>query len=182
MIARLAAVVVASGLLFACDAGNTSLPAPEKLTELATGVYCGMVLTEHAGPKAQVFEKGKSDALWFTAVRDAVAYSRLPGEAQHVIAIYVHDMGRATSWENPQPEGIWILADEAYYVVGSIKRGGMGMIEVVPFGQYEQAAAFAAQFGGKVVKYDDIPASSLFPDLEEDKPGTASVEKSKVIQ
>lgn len=170
-IKKWATLLLTSGFLLGCGADVATLPAPEELTEFATGTYCGMVLTEHEGPKAQLFEKGKKAPLWFTAVRDALAYTRLPGEGQSVVAIYVHDMGKAQSWERPQTNGIWILANDAYYVIESEKRGGMGMIEVVPFGNKEKAAQFKDEFGGRVVSYADIPTKNLFPDFDEQTVG-----------
>ncbi|MEH6474827.1 MAG: nitrous oxide reductase accessory protein NosL [Sneathiella sp.] len=164
---KLATLIFVSGFLLGCNTEVATLPAPEELTELAIGNYCGMVLTEHEGPKAQLFEKGNNTPLWFTAVRDALAYTRLPGEGQSVVAIYVHDMGKAKSWERPETDGIWILAADAYYVINSEKRGGMGMTEVVPFGDREKAIQFMSEFGGTVVSYLDVPTKNLFPDFDE---------------
>ncbi len=161
---KLLFIVLLGGFLVACNGTDDKVPAAQALVDGATGVYCGMNITEHPGPKAQVFEKGRTDPLWFTAVRDALAYSRLPGEAQSITALYVHDMGRATSWENPQDDGIWISAEGALYVVGSEKRGGMGMPEVVPFASQAAALDFAEQFGGTVVDYRNIATSYLFPE------------------
>lgn len=157
-------LLVLIGLLCGCDEGPTSPPSPQALTDGATGVYCGMILSEHEGPKAQIFEKGRTSPLWFTAVRDALAYTRLPGEAQSIVAFYVHDMGQATSWEQPQTDGIWMQAQSAFFVIESIKRGGMGMTEVVPFGTKEKAEHFALLYGGRVVSYPQIPMESLFPE------------------
>lgn len=152
------------GLLSGCDEAPTAPPSPQALTNAATGVYCGMILSEHDGPKAQIFEKGRANPLWFTAVRDAIAYTKLPGEAQSIVAFYVHDMGQATSWEQPQTDGIWMQAQSAFFVIESVKRGGMGMTEVVPFGTREKAEQFALLYGGRVVSYSDIPTDSLFPE------------------
>ncbi|MDF2368986.1 nitrous oxide reductase accessory protein NosL, partial [Sneathiella sp.] len=126
------------------------------------------ILTEHAGPKGQVFEKGRDAPLWFTAVRDAIAYTRLPGEGQSTVALYVQDMARAESWERPQSDGIWIEAETAYYVLGSDMRGGMGMPETIPFGTIEAAQAFAAKHGGQVMRLEEIPHTALLPDDGED--------------
>ncbi len=178
----LTTILLVGALLAGCKSEIAQLPDPEKLTELAIGNYCGMVLTEHAGPKAQLFEKGKNDPLWFSAVRDALAYTRLPGEAQSVVAIYVHDMGRAQSWVKPQAEGIWILADQALYVINSSRRGGMGMIEVVPFAKRQKALEFAAEYGGEVVSYKEIPTENLFPDPEEESLNIGSHEPNGGIQ
>lgn len=147
--------------LMGCQENTAALPEPAALTEEAVGVYCGMILTEHAGPKAQVFEKYKKDPHWFTSVRDAINYLTLPGEAQDAVVVYVHDMGRASSWEKPQKDGIWITANEAFFVVGSRKLGGMGMPELVPFGKKEQAEIFAAEHGGRVTQIADITTEDL---------------------
>ena len=163
LIRKLALAMVCIGLLGACDSDGDVVPPPQALTDDAVGVYCGMILTEHAGPKAQVFEKSRDTPLWFTAVRDAIAYTRLPGEGQRTVALYVHDMARAESWEKPQPDGIWIASETAFYVVGSEMRGGMGMRETVPFGAIEAAQAFAAKYGGQVMRFEEIPNTALLP-------------------
>jgi copper chaperone NosL len=139
-------------------------PVPVGLTREASGHYCKMIIVDHPGPKAQVFEAGRSEPVWFSSVRDALFYLRLPGEAQRVSAIYVHDMGQASSWEHPQDDGIWIDATAATYVIGSSRGGGMGARETVPFGQKSDAETFARRFGGKVVAIDDIPTDYILGD------------------
>lgn len=158
------AALMAMALLIGCEDSPIDLPLPRALSDGASGIYCGMILVEHPGPKAQIFEKGRADPVWFSSVRDALAYTRLPGEAQSVVALYVHDMGRAHSWESPQADGIWIAAQKAHFVVGSSKRGGMGMIEVVPFESKEDAKLFAGEYGGTVVTYENIESRFLFPE------------------
>jgi len=139
-------------------------PDPVGLTREASGHYCQMIVVDHPGPKAQVFEVGRNEPVWFSSVRDALFYIKLPGEAQRVSAVYVHDMGRALSWEHPQDDGIWIEATAATYVIGSSRRGGMGARETVPFGQKSEAEAFARRFGGKVVAFDDISTDYILGD------------------
>lgn len=153
-------------LLSACQE-DVVVPDPVKLTREAEGFYCNMIVIDHPGPKAQVFEKDRQQAIWFTSVRDALAYNILPGEAQHVQAMYVHDMGRASSWEKPQTDGIWIKAVEAYYVIESNKRGGMGARETVPFRDLGQAEEFVRKFGGRVVSYTEIPKDYILGDVGE---------------
>jgi len=146
---------------------DVTVPTPVKLTRAAEGHYCNMIVIDHPGPKAQVFEKNQPQAIWFSSVRDALAYKILPGEAQHVLAIYVHDMGRAKSWNKPQDDGIWIKAEEAFYVIGSTKRGGMGAKETIPFRDKDKADQFAHDFGGKIVAYRDIPPAYILGDEDE---------------
>lgn len=167
LIRKLILAVVCIGLLGACDSQEDHVPSPHTLTDDAVGVFCGMILTEHAGPKGQVFEKGRDTPLWFTAVRDAIAYTRMPGEGQSAVALYVQDMARAESWEKPQPDGIWIAAETAFYVVGSKMRGGMGMPETIPFGTNKSAQSFAAKHGGQMMRFEEIPNSALLPDDSE---------------
>ncbi len=160
---RVFCLVAAVAVLSGC-AEQVVLPDPVRLTREANGHYCKMIIVDHPGPKAQVFEVGRSEPLWFSSVRDALFYLKLPGEAQRVSATYVHDMGRASSWERPQDDGIWIKATAAIYVIGSSRRGGMGARETVPFGQKSGAEKFARRFGGKIVAIDDIPTDYILGD------------------
>lgn len=160
---RFFCLVVGVAVLSGCDE-KVVPPEPVGLTREASGHYCQMIIVDHPGPKAQVFEVGRSEPLWFSSVRDALFYLKLPGEAQRVSATYVHDMGKASSWERPQDDGIWIEAAAAIYVIGSSQRGGMGALETVPFGQKSEAATFARRFGGSVVAFDDIPTDYILGD------------------
>lgn len=143
---------------------QVTMPKPAKLTRDAIGHYCNMIVVDHPGPKAQIREKDRSKPLWFSSVRDGLAYLALPGEAQSPVAVYVHDMGRANSWERPQHDGIWIKASDAVYVIGSSRRGGMGVQEAVPFKDSDRARGFVAQYGGRLVTYDEIPSSYVLGD------------------
>jgi copper chaperone NosL len=131
-------------------------PAPHEVSEAAIGRYCGMGLAEHAGPKAQIFLTDRKEPLWFSSVRDAFAFTMLPEEPKNIAAIYVNDMSRATSWDQPEP-GAWIGAKEAFYVIGSNRQAGMGGGEAVPFGSEADAQRFTAAHGGRVVAFADVP-------------------------
>lgn len=128
-------------------------PPPAALTREAVGHYCGMILADHTGPKAQAWVAGSAQPYWFSSVRDAVAFTMLPEEPKAVSAIYVTDMTGA-SWEAP---GAWIEARRAHFVIGSDRRGGMGQMEAVPFSDGAAAQEFARQHGGQVVGFADIP-------------------------
>ncbi len=141
--------------------------APAVLTSEAVGHYCQMIVLDHAGPKAQVHLAGKGQPLWFTQVRDAFAFQRLPEEAAEIAAIFVSDMGAAASWERPGTDN-WIDARSAYYVVGSDRRGGMGAPELVPFAARGKAADFAGRHGGTVIGFAQITDAMVLAPVDVD--------------
>jgi len=138
-------------------------PPPAPLTRDATGYYCNMTVVDHAGPKAQIHLAGKTAPIWFSSVRDAVAFTKLPGEPKNIAAIYVQDAGKITDWKHPG-DGAWIDAKSAYFVIGSAMKGGMGQPETVPFATAAAARAFAAKHGGDVVAWPDIPTGYVIVD------------------
>lgn len=131
-------------------------PAPVAMTAETTGHFCQMNLLEHPGPKAQVHLDGQPFPLFFSQVRDLVAYRLMPEQEGIITAAYVSDMAVAPSWDDPGSDN-WIDAEDAFYVAGSRQVGGMGAAELVPFGTEAAAAAFAAANGGAVMRLDDIP-------------------------
>ena len=134
--------------------------APQDMTAETLGHYCQMNLLEHPGPKAQVHLKGMAP-LFFSQVRDAIAYARAPEQVAPILAIYVNDMGAdGATWDDPGATN-WIPAEKAHYVVGSKTEGGMGARELVPFADLDRAAAFAAQKGGTVMALSAIPDSEV---------------------
>lgn len=160
-----AAICLVALLLAACSEKPSpdDVPQPSVLTADAVGHFCGMIVAYHKGPKGQVFVTGRDTPLWFTSVRDTLAYTMLPEETAEARAIYVTDMASAPDWDSPQ-NGSWIPAQQALYVVGSSRRGGMGAQEVVPFSQREAAQAFADQYGGNVVAFANIPRDYVLGD------------------
>ena len=145
-------------LLAACSKEDEPIPGPQAMTAEATGYYCGMLLTEHGGPKGQILLRGTDTPVWFSSVRDTINFLRLPEEPKDIGAVYVSDMAKAASWEQPGSEN-WIAAADAVYVVGSDREGAMGGAEAVPFGAKDAAAAFASQYGGKVVSFAEARAA-----------------------
>ncbi|MFV0384558.1 nitrous oxide reductase accessory protein NosL [Paracoccus sp. (in: a-proteobacteria)] len=149
-------------LLAACRQEVTQSTAPVPMTADAVGHYCQMNLLEHDGPKAQVHLEGLPGMpLFFSQVRDAVAYARLPEQSHPILAIWVSDMGApGATWGEPGAEN-WIDAQAAFYVVGSTRQGGMGAPELVPFGKAGDARGFAAVHGGQVLRLDAIPDDAV---------------------
>jgi copper chaperone NosL len=149
-------------LLSACKEEAAQNFDPIALTPEAVGHFCQMNLLEHEGPKAQVHLQGLPGApLFFSQVRDAVAYARLPEQSHPILAIWVNDMGaEGATWAAPGAMN-WIDAATAHYVVGSKQAGGMGAPELVPFANLDAAAGFAALHGGAVMGLADIPDSAV---------------------
>lgn len=147
--------------LAACEDKKAEVkPVPFHLTEEAIGNYCGMNVLEHAGPKGQIILKGYPDPVWFSSVRDTIAFTMLPDEPRDISAIYVSDMAKTENWDNPGADN-WVDAQEAFYVIGSKKRGGMGTDEAVPFSTKEAAEAFIGKNGGNIVSFKDIPQTYI---------------------
>ena len=119
-------------------------------------VLDGMALKDAAGPKAQIhYTEGKPD--FFCDLVELFDAVRAPESKRAVAAVFVQDMGKA-DWDHPQ--GHWIDAKTAFYVVGSGKRGSMG----ATFGAFADkgdAGAFAAREGGRVLRYDQITADMV---------------------
>lgn len=148
-------------LLLAACKEDAVVPMPVDLTEESTGYFCQMDLLGHPGPKAQIhLATYPGKPLFFSQVRDAVTYLRMPEQIDTVTATYVSDMGQAASWADPGVSN-WVAADAAVYVVGSDARGGMDAPEVVPFGDPAKAQEFATAHGGTVLTLEQIPADAL---------------------
>lgn len=153
-----AVAAIAMALLGGCgkQAAPPPMPPPAEVSDAAVGRYCGMALVDHEGPKGQIHLQGQAAPVWFSSVRDAIAFTRLPDEPRDITAIYVNDMARAKNWEQPEP-GTWVDARQAWFVIGSERRGGMGAPEAVPFSDHAAAEAFRARYQGRVVRLADIP-------------------------
>ena len=155
---RLSAIVAMAITISACSEqqSSTELPLPVALSEEAVGHYCNMTVLEHTGPKAQIHLANNPHPIWFSQVRDGIAFIRSPEEQEDAVVVYVNDMGKAKDWDFPGDD-TWIDASQAWFVIGSRKTGGMGTPEVIPFGAEQGASAFAAEHGGVVVRLDGIP-------------------------
>lgn len=163
-------------LLAACREDKVQSIDPVPLSVEAVGYFCQMDLLEHPGPKAQVHLQGlPGQPLFFSQVRDAVAYSRLPEQSYPILAIWVSDMGaEGATWDNPGAEN-WIHAGDAHYVVGSSREGGMGAPELVPFADVQDARAFAAENGGTVMDLVTVPDSAVIAPVAEAEAETGAV-------
>jgi len=166
------AAVLCLALLPACQDDTAQKPPAIAMTATAVGHFCQMNMLEHPGPKAQVHLEGlPGTPLFFSQVRDAIAYLRMPEQSHEVSAVYVSDMGQAPSWQRPGPEN-WVSAEGAVYIVGSERVGGMGAPETVPFADVTAAETFMAQNGGQIMALYEIPDHVVLapvPDTADDQ-------------
>jgi copper chaperone NosL len=144
-------LVVTTLFLLACSGAsdNVAKPTPIKLGDDEVGYYMQMIVADHAGPKAQLWLSDQRKPLWFVDVRDAILFKRTPEEADNITAIYAHDMSKNTDYH--RVKDIWVDIDEAFFVIESNRKGGMGMPETIPFSDSASANEFATKHGGKVI-------------------------------
>ena len=148
--------------LTACsdETGSKARP-PDVLSRDDTGYFCGMIVEDHTGPKSQIRLAGSGETLWFTSVRDGIAFTLLPEETRAISAFYVSSVDN-DSWDHPESaQANWLPASSAWYVIKSDRRGGMGAAEAIPFATEAAARQFADQHDGQVAGLADIPVSYI---------------------
>ena len=154
---RLAFLLVTGIVLAGCGPKTAGPPPPPfPVTAQATGHYCGMNLIEHQGPKGQIILASQAEPIWFSSARDAFSFTKLQDEPKDIRAVYVSDMAKAQSWDDPGATN-WVDAHNAFFVIGSTKQGGMGAPETVPFSDRTAAERFATEYGGRVVTFAEVP-------------------------
>lgn len=166
---RALALLLPLALLMGCkdDVASLAIPEPLVLTEEAAGHYCQMVILEHQGPKGQVHLAGFPAPLWFSQVRDGIAYLKSPEQTAEILVLYVNDMGKAVSWQEPGEDN-WIDATTAFFIVGSDAIGGMGAPEIAPFSDRAKAEEFKNLHGGEIMLLAEIPAELVLSPIEFD--------------
>ena len=157
--------MIAMLVLAACQEEEARAPDPVTMTSDALGHFCMMQLDQHPGPKAQIHLAGLPDPIFFSQVRDALAYLKGPERDAEIRAVYVSDMGRAPSWDAPGIDN-WTEAATAHFEVGAHVTGGMGAPEIVPFSDAAAARAFAADKGGEVMTLDAIPPETVLAPVD----------------
>lgn len=178
-----AAAILSAFLLGSCkEEQKAPPPAPYALTSEAIGRYCGMNVLEHPGPKGQIILDAQiPEPIWFSSARDTLAFTMLPEEPKDIAAIYVSDMSKALSWEKPG-ENNWIDAHEAFYVIGSSLRGGMGADEAVPFSTEEAARQFTVKNGGRVVPFSGVPQDYVLGSGDSDPTTTNPIDAEENME
>ena len=111
----------------------------------------GMTLKDYPGPKAQIhYKEGAPE--YFCDLMELFGSLLAPEQKRPIAGAFVQDMGK-TAWEHP--EGNWIDAKTAIYVVGSKKPGSMGPT-FGAFSNMQDAEAFTKKEGGKIVRFEQI--------------------------
>ena len=137
--------------------GSAQTLAPVEIDRSTSCELDGMLLSDYPGPKAQVHYAGQATPSFFCDTVE-LFNTLLAGEQVRAIkAVYVQDIGQA-QWE--QPVGHWIDAKTALYVLGSKRHGSMGPT-IASFAQEADAVKFAAEYGGKVLRFADIKADMV---------------------
>ncbi|MBL1141214.1 MAG: copper resistance protein CopZ [Proteobacteria bacterium] len=151
-----------SFVLVACDSSSPKQSyTPQVVTRDAIGYYCNMIVEDHSGPKGQIILTNKEKAIWFTSIRDAIAFSMLPDEPKNIASFFVTAMDEA-EWEHPEAQvDNWIKAQSAWFVINSAQRGGMGQMEAIPFKHKQSANSFISKHGGEILSYTEIPENYI---------------------
>ncbi|WP_461536503.1 nitrous oxide reductase accessory protein NosL [Spongorhabdus nitratireducens] len=146
-------------LLTACSDPETVVEhKPVPIESGDTCHLCGMIIKNHPGPKGELYAKGSEVVKRFCSTRDLFAWVLQPENQPNIDAIFVHDMA-VSPWNTPDDEA-FINARDAWYVAGSSQAGAMGTT-LASFAEQAAADKFAQDFGGKVIRFDDITLQVL---------------------
>lgn len=147
-----ATLCVVAALLTACgDKAETAVVAVE-IDPATTCDLDGMLLADFPGPKAQIHFKDEAKPSFYCDTVEMFNILLKPEQVKVVRAVLVQDMGKA-DWDRPQ--GNWFDARTGIYVLGSKRKGSMGPT-IASFTQEADAQAFAAKYGGKVLRFAQI--------------------------
>ena len=149
--------LMAASLLVACSQQAAQTLAPAEITRATACSLDGMILADYPGPKAQIHYAGQAEPDFFCDLMEMFNVMLKPEQTRKVLAVYAQDMAH-TDWDNPQ--GHWIDARSAFYVLGSRKMGSMGPT-LGSFAKEEDAKKFAAAYGGKVLKFGEVTPSMV---------------------
>jgi copper chaperone NosL len=136
--------------LAACQQQEKVVTPVEPTRETASAID-GMLLADYPGPKGQI-HYSDGQVLFFSDTVEMTATALKPESQKKITAIFTQDMAK-TDWAKPQ--GHWIDARTAYFVVGSRMTGSMGPT-LATFANKADADRFAGQNGGKVMQFNEL--------------------------
>jgi len=159
VLAGAAALGALAGLAACGDKGEAGAQtlAPVEIDRATSCELDGMLLADYPGPKAQVHYAGQAQPSFFCDTVELFNTLLAGEQVRAPLAIYVQDMGQA-AWE--EPRGHWIDAKAGIYVLGSKRHGSMGPT-IASFAQEADAKAFAAEYGGQVLRFGEIKADMV---------------------
>ncbi|MBY5979562.1 nitrous oxide reductase accessory protein NosL [Ferrimonas balearica] len=159
---RIGWVVVAGLVVAACCQHSLPEPGPihAQIQQQDRCHLCGMVLVRYPGPKG-VAELATTHQLKFCSSRDLFAFLLQPDKGRQVVEALVHDMNR-NDWHQPQDQ--FVRAEDAWYVYGSDRPAAMGPA-LASFGTELSAQRFADQYGGQLLRFDQISLALLSGDM-----------------
>lgn len=146
--------------LAACSPESANPPTAIDIAEGASCSLDGMLLNDFPGPKAQIHYAGQAQPDLFCDTVEMFSLYLKPEQQKRITALFVQDMG-ATDWQAPR--GHWIDAKTALYVEGGKKHGSMGPT-LASFAKHADADAFAKQYGGKVLRFEEITPAMVVLD------------------
>ncbi len=169
--------VAATVALAGCLGGDDGdVPAPAAVQSDWTCDACGMVITNHPGPNAEIFyadrrpndhdnparfcstweafrfDFEKRDAGWSRAVFYVTDYSS--------VAYEVFQEGGDTLITSHADAAAFTDASAVTFVVASDVQGAMGE-DLVGFSERSDAEEFAAQYGGDLVPFADVTRDTV---------------------
>lgn len=153
-------------LMAACGNNDTATKTPETPVAILDADechLCGMAMKTFPGPKGEAYEKmgfggQQSEVRKFCSTRDLFSWYLQPENIDNTNTIYVHDMARS-DWNKPDDEHM-IDGRKAWYVNGSNQMGAMGPT-LAAFSQQSDAEFFAKQYGGRILRFEDITMDEL---------------------
>lgn len=157
---KLICLILLIPALIACSQGNS---VPEQLVAQSISEHdrchlCGMMITKYPGPKGALQLKSAEISPKFCSTRDMFNFALQPENKRQISHLMVHDMS-VTEWKNPQDTS-FIDATKAWYVYGTSRKAVMGSA-VASFSTKASAEAFAEEFGGAVLQYEQITLGLL---------------------
>jgi len=164
-ITLLLSVIILSVSITACSDKNEQQKVIHQAVAMESSDechLCGMLITHFDGPKGEIFRKEQGETVFkFCSTRDMFSYYLDPENKRNVSQMLVHDMSKMPWGSNSINDKYFIDAKNAWYVVNSEKTGAMGKT-LASFSLSNDAQAFATEFGGKVLSFQDVNQDSLW--------------------
>jgi nitrous oxide reductase accessory protein NosL len=170
-----AAVGSLAGCLGGIGDGGTA-PEPATLTDEDSCDVCGMVITKHPGPDAEIFYPDRrpndhDNPAHFCSTWEAFQFDfARRDEGWERSAFYVTDYssvdyellsegGESLISSHPEAEA-FVAAEEVTFVVGSEVKGSMGR-DLIGFSERADAESFLSEHGGELAELDDVTPTMI---------------------